>query len=180
MAGVLVAQAALLCRERFPRQCTPALGVAGAAVVSVMAHLALDRLPHYNWIVYLGWFRGLPYHWLVREALFALPVLAIGLYTARNHWGLLAAAVFFGLYPDLEKVAAVDFQAPRQLVLFKTHSLQLSTYDGGASHAALIALELAVIAGLLAATLLLARLGHRLPQTEPQSPGSTPHDLPNV
>ena len=150
-AGVVVAQAVL--RLKCPRIVAGGLGV----VAGALSHLALDAVPHYNWIVYLSWFRGLPFHWLIREAVFALPVVAVAVWLGRDRWGLTGLALCGSLYPDFEKVAYVDFHIPRQLVIFRAHSLQLSSHTCGWPRPALVGLEVAMLAALLVVAFWLAR-----------------------
>lgn len=157
IAGAFVAQTVMVYRDRHPGRLT---GI-GCGVtcwwLAAFSHLALDAVPHYNWIVYLNWFHELPFHWLIRDALFALPMIGIGWYAGRDYWLILALGLFGGMYPDFEKVAYVDFHMPEQLILFRSHSLQLSGHTGDLPHGYLIAIELVLLTVCVAATLVIYR-----------------------
>lgn len=126
-------------------------------VAGALSHLALDAVPHYNWIVYLNWFQGIPFHWLIREALCALPVAVFGLWLGRDRIVMTGLALVGSMYPDFEKVAYVDFHIPRQLVIFRAHSLELSGHTAGLPRPALVTIEMTLLVGMLAAALWLAR-----------------------
>jgi hypothetical protein len=149
-AGALVAQAALATTTGISNRWAKQIVMPATFVGAVFAHLALDEIPHYNWIVYLTWFHSLPFHWLIREAVFALPVVLIALYCGRDRWVLTCFALLGSMYPDLEKVAFVDFHIPKSLVIFRAHSLQLSGHTAGLPQWLLITLELSVLAVLIA------------------------------
>ena len=129
----------------------------GCIVFGAASHLFLDALPHYNWIVYLHWLSGLPYHWLIRDALFGLSVTLPILYWGRDRWQLVCLTLFAAMYPDFEKVAHVDFALPERWVIFREHSLKLSTNDWGLPHALLIVFELCLIVLMLIAAYSLAK-----------------------
>jgi hypothetical protein len=157
IAGVVVAQTVMIYRDRHPGKWT---GIGCGVVCWFLAagsHLLLDAIPHYNWIVYMNWLRDLPFHWLIRNAVFAIPMVWIGWHTGRDHWVILGLGLFGGMYPDFEKVAYVDFHIPQQLVLFPGHSLELSGHTGGWPRGVLVAIELALILGCVAATVVLYR-----------------------
>ena len=123
----------------------------------LISHLALDALPHFAWVVYLPGLESLPFHWLIQEGTLALVVAIPCLYFARTIWPCSVCAILGALYPDAEKVASVDFHVPPNWIIFKQHSMQLSSNDGGLPHAVLIAAEIALIAVFMIATMLLAR-----------------------
>lgn len=132
---------------RFVPQTIPARTLLAAAAVCVGAallHVGMDLQPHYNWIVYLHAFESLPYHWLVREAVCTLVVFIPALYLARRAVVPALAGVFGSVYPDIEKVAAVDFGFRH--ALFPGHSLELSTHDYGLPRSVLIASDFLLIA----------------------------------
>jgi hypothetical protein len=135
---------------------------AGCVVLGASSHLLLDALPHYNWIVYLHWLSDLPYHWLVRDALFGLVIVIPILYWGRDRWFLIWLTLFAAMYPDFEKVAYIDFGLPRQLVIFRGHSLQLSGNDWGLPHPWLIALEVSLIFVCLTVSYCLSKMQARL------------------
>lgn len=122
-----------------------------------MLHLALDLLPHFAWIVYLPGFEKLPFHWLIREGLLAVVVAVPCLFFIRANWPYAVLGMLGAIYPDVEKVAAVDFRITDRLIMLKDHSLQLSSHDGGLSHGLLIGGELALIGLLMWGTIALAR-----------------------
>jgi hypothetical protein len=128
-----------------------------AFAVGMASHLFLDALPHNNWIVHLNWFPGVPFHWLLCEALCALPLMIFGAYVGRDHLVLLGAGVFGAMYPDFEKVAYIDFHIPQALVLFSSHSLKLSSHHGNWPLWKTVALESGLVLLMLTATVLLAR-----------------------
>ena len=113
--------------------------------VTPVLHLLLDEIPHYNWIVYLHGFERFHHHWLIREFVATIPVAIVGLCFARRIWPWCLLAAFGAMYPDIEKVAAFDFGMPKDLVLFRQHSIHLSTKDYGWPHWLLIAIESCLI-----------------------------------
>lgn len=131
--------------------------VPATLALGATSHLALDAIPHYNWIVYLNWFHGLPFHWLIRDAVLSIPVVIIALYCGRDYLILVCLALFGSMYPDFEKVAYGDFHIPESLVIFRSHSLQLSANTGGLSHWLLITIEITVLALLLTATAIVSQ-----------------------
>lgn len=128
-----------------------------------MLHLALDFLPHFAWIVYLPGFENLPFHWLIKEGLLAAVMAIPCLFFARANWPYAILGMLGAIYPDVEKVAAVDLHIPQSWIIFKGHSLQLSSNDGGLPHGILIAVELGLIALMMLWTYALSR---RRRQTE--------------
>lgn len=122
-----------------------------------MLHLALDFLPHFAWIVYLPGFEKFPFHWLIREGLLAMVAAVPCLFFVRADWPYAVLGMLGAIYPDVEKVAAVDFRIPDHFIIFKGHSLQLSSHDGGLSHGLLIVGELAMIAVMMVWTYTLSR-----------------------
>jgi hypothetical protein len=121
----------------------------GCVGLGIACHLLLDLLPHYAWIVYLEWFNALPYHWLLREALFGLVVAVPALILAGRFWPFVMLGIAGGMYPDVEKVLAVDLHVPAALILFDWHSRYLSTRTGGLPMPFLIAFECFLIVTLL-------------------------------
>ena len=83
----------------------------------------------------------------------ALPLI----YFARDHWGYTVLGMIGAMYPDIEKVAYIDFGMPGRLVLFRWHSMALSDRDGGLPSGRLILIECALIAGLIIGTLWLTK-----------------------
>lgn len=145
-AGVLVSQ--WIVGRHDPATFGPGRAILyGAAcfAAAVLAHLLFDLLPHFAWIVHLSWFSGLPYHWLIREAVFGLAVLVPALVLSGRHWLYGVVGLIGGLYPDLEKVAALDFRLPETFVMLPHHSGQISSNDWGLPHGLLIAVELLLI-----------------------------------
>lgn len=120
-------------------------------LLGVGSHLLLDLLPHYAWIVYLDWFKPLPYHWLIREAVFGLAVAMPALLMSRKAWSFVFLGMAGGMYPDVEKVLAVDLHLPRQLILFDWHTTYLSSRTGGFPRPFLVVMECCLIAGCLVA-----------------------------
>ncbi len=114
-------------------------------VAGAFLHLVLDVMPHYNWIVYLHGYENLPHHWLFCEAIVALIVFIPAIYFTRRIWPIALIGAFGALYPDIEKVASCDFNMPERFVIFRHHSLHLSSNDYGIRHDALITGELALI-----------------------------------
>jgi hypothetical protein len=121
----------------------------GALALGIMSHLLLDLLPHYAWIVYLDWFKPLPFHWLIREAVFGLAVAVPAFLFAGKAWPFVAVGVFGGMYPDFEKVLSVDFHVPDAFILFDWHSGYLSNRTGGLPKPLLIVAECIIIGGAL-------------------------------
>ena len=115
-----------------------------------MLHLAFDLLPHFAWIVYLPGFEDLPFHWLIREGLASMIVAMPCLFFARAYWPYVVLGMLGAIYPDVEKVAAVDFRIPDRFIMLKGHSLQLSSHDGGISPGLLILGELGLIMAMMA------------------------------
>ena len=113
----------------------------GVVVIGMLSHLALDLLPHYAWIVYLDWFKKLPYHWLIRESLFGLVIVIFALYFADRAWPFVVLGITGAMYPDIEKILCVDFGLPESLVIFDWHSSALSSRTGGLPKALLITAE---------------------------------------
>ena len=133
------------------RETRARLGLVAVGVVAlgIISHLLLDLLPHYAWIVYLDWFKPLPYHWLIREASFGLAVAVPALLWTGEAWPFVALGMVGGMYPDVEKVLAVDFVLPEQFVLFDWHSTYLSNRTGGLPLPFLILVECCMIAAFL-------------------------------
>src|SRR5258708_6280529 len=157
MAGAFVAQTMMVCRDRYPQRWAAVACGAAAFALGVASHLFLDSLPHNNWIVYLNWFPGVPFHWLLCEALCALPVVIVGAYAGRDHPAILLLGVLGGMYPDFEKVAYVDFHLPRRLVMFPAHSLQLSSHHCDLAFWKCVVLETGLILLMVSATVVIAR-----------------------
>ncbi|MEM7393178.1 MAG: hypothetical protein AAF492_12605 [Verrucomicrobiota bacterium] len=125
----------------------------GALIVGagVLSHLGLDLMPHYAWVVYLNGLENLPYDWLVREALFGLALAVPAFRLAREQWPYVALGMAGGMYPDIEKVAALDFHVPDAYILFDWHSTKLSNRTGGLPLSVLIVIEVILIALALGA-----------------------------
>ena len=122
---------------------------AAVLLLGALSHLLLDLLPHYAWIVYLDWFKPIPYHWLIREAVFGLAVAVPALLMAGKAWPFVVLGMIGGMYPDVEKVLSVDFHVPDQFILFGWHSNFLSNRTLGLPIPVLIGLELVLITGFL-------------------------------
>ena len=155
MAGALVSQMVMAVSGRYRSWWAGTASGVACFALAVGSHLLLDSLPHYNWIVDLHWFRGVPVSWLVREALFTVPILVVAWYAGRDHPVVLGLGLIGSLYPDMEKVAYVDLHVPEEWIVFRTHSLKLSSLDGGVPHRLLIAWEASLVGVLLLATLAL-------------------------
>ena len=125
------------------------LVAAGAITVGVISHLLLDLLPHYAWVVHLEWFKPLPFHWLIREGVFGLATAIPAFILSGKSWPYVALGMFGEIYPDVEKILAVDFHVPDRFILFDWHSTYLSNRTGGLPEYALIAFECLLIAGFL-------------------------------
>lgn len=123
--------------------------MAGAFGLGVISHLLLDMLPHYAWVVYLDWFKPLPFHWLIREAMFGLAVAIPAFILSGRLWPYAAIGMLGAIYPDVEKVLSVDFHVPDQFILFGWHSNYLSNRTLGLPIPVLIGLELVLITGFL-------------------------------
>lgn len=143
-----LAQACLIGKPSRMRMVAVAVGALGVGVVS---HLLLDLLPHYAWVVYLDWFKPLPFNWLMREATLGLAVAIPAFILAGRSWPYVALGMFGGIYPDVEKVLSVDFHVPDRFILFKWHSTYLSNRTAGLPKAVLIGIECLLIAGFLLA-----------------------------
>ena len=123
----------------------------GSVALGLASHFLLDLLPHYAWVVYLDWFKPLPFHWLMREAAFGLAVAIPAFALAGRSWPYVALGMFGGIYPDIEKVLSVDFHVPDRFIFFDWHSTYLSTRTAGLPKAVLIGAECLLIAGFLLA-----------------------------
>ena len=152
---MLVAQVGMAIAERQPSRPMLIATSVACVLLSLESHLVLDAIPHYNWIVYLKWFRGLPLHGFIREAVLASPIVALAFYLGRGHSVLTGACLLASIYPDIEKFVYCDLHGPKALILFRIHSLQFSANNGGLSHPALIALELSILATLVFATIVI-------------------------
>ena len=131
------------------KQRTVAVIAVGALALGIVSHLLLDLLPHYAWIVYLDGFNPLPFHWLIREAVFGLAVAVPAFWFAGKAWPFVLVGILGGMYPDFEKVLSVDFGLPGAFVLFDWHSTYLSHRTGGLPKPLLIATECLAIGGFL-------------------------------
>lgn len=141
-AGAMAAQLALVGGGN---RCRRSVMLAGCFFFGVATHLLLDLVPHYAWIVYLPSFEGLPFHWLIREAVLGLAVALPLVYCLRARWGCVVLGMAGAVYPDLEKVAYVDAGLPDWAVLFRWHSMALSNRTGSLPSWALILLECVLI-----------------------------------
>jgi len=88
----------------------------------------------------------IPFHWLIREAIFGLAVALPALYLAGRAWPFVALGMLGAIYPDVEKVLSVDFHIPDQFILFAWHSTELSSRTGGLPRPLLIGSECVLIA----------------------------------
>lgn len=79
------------------------------------------------------------------------------IYFTRRIWPYAIAGVIGGLYPDIEKVASVDFHLPERFVIFRWHSMQLSAHHAGLPRSVLITAEVVLITVLLLGTWRLGR-----------------------
>jgi hypothetical protein len=85
-------------------------------------------MPHYDWLFYVKIFSPLPFWWLLPQILVSFPALLITFYYARDSWIIAVVSVLGGIYPDIEKLAYVDFHLPQYFVLFRNHSCALSQW----------------------------------------------------
>lgn len=122
-----------------------------ALCAGIFSHLLMDLLPHYAWIVYLDWFKPLPFHWLIREAVFGLAVAIPAFLLGGRFWPYVAIGMFGGVYPDMEKILSVDFHVPDKYILFGWHSSHLSNRTAGLPKAVLIGTECLLVLGFLLA-----------------------------
>jgi hypothetical protein len=102
-------------------------------------------------VVYLDWFKPLPYHWLIQEAVFGLVVAIPAFIFAGRSWPFVALGMMGGIYPDVEKVLSIDLHVPDRFILFGWHSTVLSNRTAGLPKAALIGFECLLIVGFLLA-----------------------------
>jgi hypothetical protein len=116
-------------------------------VISVLSHLLLDAVPHYDWLFYVTIFKPLPYYWLLPQVIMALPVILLALTLTRDRPVIVVASLAGAVYPDVEKLAYLDFGLPKALVLFPHHSCSLSQWTPWelAHKDFLIILEMAVM-----------------------------------
>ncbi len=130
--GALIGNIALYADSKF-RQQPPStwhrveLGTA-CFLLGVLSHLFEDAVPHYDWLFYVRLFHPLPYWWLIPQAIGSLLVLLIVFHVARDHRIITIVAIIGGIYPDLEKLAYLDFHLPQSLVIFRKHSCYLSQW----------------------------------------------------
>lgn len=133
-------------------------------LAGVATHLILDAVPHHNFLYGMGAF-GLRLPYAVRKALqtpkillVALPAFLVAWTYARQHWYVLLISLAGGLFPDIEKAAFMHCAYPRALVLFPWHSCAYSAEGWQVEYRQwLIALEVAVFLGILAASVWLGR-----------------------
>ncbi len=97
-------------------------------------HLMLDAVPHYDIVYKILQFSSLPHYLggmlaIFKVAALTLPVILLFLYLTSDHWLIALVAVLGGIYPDIEKALYLNLPYPRELVLFKFHSLAYSS-DG--------------------------------------------------
>lgn len=108
-----------------------------------MLHVAMDGLPHNNWIlrqrIATPWFPKTGH--LIQAILAGLLLLPVLLCCARTHRNFLLISGLGGLYPDIEKVGYFSVSWPRWLLLFPEHSTTITTYTGNFSLALLAWLE---------------------------------------
>lgn len=152
VCGACLAQALALSLSRARHSKVHILAVAaGALCAGILSHLLVDLLPHYNWIVYLPWATGLPFHWLIREAVFSLAVAIPAFILARGLRPYVAIGMLGAIYPDVEKVLSFDFHVPDRFILFDWHSTRFSNRTAGLPNAILIGIECLLIAASLLA-----------------------------
>jgi hypothetical protein len=151
----LVQEIIARCPPRSARQTL--LVIVAIIVLGPVVHLCLDELPHYNSILFVNVFTGYEHSWLIREVVSAIPVIAAGLYFARRNPGVALLGMFSAMYPDIEKLAALEWGLPESLAIFREHSLALSHNDYGMAHAPLIAGELILLAMFLSQSWLISR-----------------------
>ena len=120
-----------------------------AFTLGILSHLFLYLLPHYAWIVYLDWFKPLPFFWLIQEAAFGLMIAVPAFIFAGRTWPYMAFGMLGGIYPDVEKVLFFGFHLPDRYIFFDWHSKYLSSRTAGLPHLVLIGLECALIGALL-------------------------------
>lgn len=138
--------------QRYPRTSVRVgLLAAGALLLGLLSHLLLDLLPHYAWVVHFEGFRSLPFHWLIREAVFGIAVAIPAFILSGKAWPYVALGMLGGIYPDVEKVLSVDFHIPDRFILFAWHSTCLSSRTAGLPRSVLIGIECLLIAGFLLA-----------------------------
>jgi hypothetical protein len=118
-------------------------------LLGITSHLLLDMLPHYAWIVYLDWFNPLPYHWLMREAVFGLAVAVPSFLLAGKAWPFVVLGMGGAVCPDVEKVLAVDLHLPRRFILFDWHSTYLTNRTAGLPKSFLFLMECCLVAAFL-------------------------------
>ncbi len=128
-------------------------------MIGVVSHLLLDLMPHYAWIVFLDWFKPLPFHWLIREAVFGVAVAVPALILAGRAWPIVALGMLGALYPDVEKVLAVDFRVPEAYILFPWHSAYLSSRTGSLPEPILIGAECLMTGAFLIAMWRMSQAG---------------------
>ena len=109
------------------------LGAAGL-LYGVILHLLLDALPYYDWLFYIHIFKPLPYYWMFPQVLTTLPVLAAIFQLNRDARLVTSLSILGGVYPDIEKLAYIDWHLPKSLVLFPFHSCRLSGSAWESSH----------------------------------------------
>ena len=148
--GACLAQAlTLTLHGRRPTAVQCSLLAFGSVVLGIVSHLLLDLLPHYAWVVYLDWFKPLPFHWLIREGVFGLVVAIPAFLLSGKSWPYVALGMLGGIYPDVEKVLSLDFHVPQQFILCDWHSTYVSSRTAGLPKAVLIGMECLLIAGFL-------------------------------
>ena len=128
-----------------------------AVLGGVLSHLLLDIAPHYAWIVYLDWFKGVPYAWLLQEALFGGALAIIILAVCGKARSFVLLGIFGAIYPDIEKVLVFDFHAPDWMVLLDRHSRYLTNNTYGWPVWALIGLEVSLTVASLAGIVVMKR-----------------------
>ena len=171
--GACLAQAlTLTLHGRRPTAVQCGLLAFGSFVVGIVSHLLLDLLPHYAWVVYLDWFKPLPFHWLIREGVFSLAVAIPAFLLSGKSWPYVALGLLGGIYPDVEKVLSVDFHMPQQFILFDWHSAYLSNRTAGIPKAVLIGMECLMVAGFLLAMWRMKRTASNKSVVHPVSPGA--------
>ena len=91
----------------------------------------------------------MPYHWLVREAVFGLAAGVVALWLADGERPWVMLGMVAAMYPDVEKVLFFDHGVADAFILFDWHSKYLSNRTGGLPKPVLIAFECGLIAACL-------------------------------
>ena len=131
--------------------------VLAAVIGGAVSHLMLDAVPHFNWISHLNLWNWLPYHWVLRSAIWgvfaAMPMVA---FASRKY--VTCSAIAGALFPDVEKVAHTEFRFwPSEMLVFKSHGMRTTSYDGGMPYPLLVLIDVICGLGLVGAVVVLRR-----------------------